>query len=194
MEKECYNRKKADEWEEWAAQHYDECSECYKERKRAEKKAQGLMMHIRLGNPFNAARGGYQVAIVFDGDTFPYKDRLKQCGAQWTDEYPTKEDQSAGATLAGLFSFREPPKKWTVFVKQFCELNGTLRALMAEFKKDGVRIVEQPAEKDIQLWALAFHKMVESENKGEQARMILEKSVGCSLEELRKQYGEDENE
>lgn len=192
MEKECYNRKKAEEWEEWAAQHYDECSECYRERKRAEKKAQGLVMRIRLCNPFEAARGRYQLVIVFDGDTYPYKDRLKARGAVWTDEYPTKEELMAGSTLAGLFMFREAPKKWVVYIEQFCELNEKLSELMTEFKNDGARIVEQPSDANIQLWTEAFRQMVESENNEEKAREIFEKSVGCSLEELQKQHQKEE--
>lgn len=32
----CRNRRDADEWEQWATEHYDECPECYKARKQAE--------------------------------------------------------------------------------------------------------------------------------------------------------------
>ena len=31
----CRNRRDADEWEQWATEHYDECSECYKARQQA---------------------------------------------------------------------------------------------------------------------------------------------------------------
>lgn len=33
----CRNRADADDWEQWAAEHYDECPECYKARKQAER-------------------------------------------------------------------------------------------------------------------------------------------------------------
>ena len=33
----CRNRRDADEWEQWAIEHYDECSECYKARQQAER-------------------------------------------------------------------------------------------------------------------------------------------------------------
>lgn len=33
----CRNRRDADEWEQWATEHYDECSECYKARQQAER-------------------------------------------------------------------------------------------------------------------------------------------------------------
>lgn len=98
----------------------------------------------------------------------------------------------AGSTLAGLFMFRQAPKKWVVYIEQFFELNEKLKELMTEFKKDGVRIVEQPSDANIRLWTEAFRQMVESENNEEKAREIFEKSVGCSLEELQKQHQKEE--
>lgn len=32
MEKSCYNRREANEWEEWASEHYCECTACYRKR------------------------------------------------------------------------------------------------------------------------------------------------------------------
>ena len=34
--KKCYNRSDADNYEEWAKEHYDECTECYIARRKAE--------------------------------------------------------------------------------------------------------------------------------------------------------------
>lgn len=40
VEKICYNRSDATQWEAWATDHYDECTDCYKARKAAEREAE----------------------------------------------------------------------------------------------------------------------------------------------------------
>lgn len=40
IEKVCYNRADANQWEAWATDHYDECTDCYKARKAAEREAE----------------------------------------------------------------------------------------------------------------------------------------------------------
>ena len=35
-----YNRREANQWEEWASTYYDECTECWKKRKDAERQAE----------------------------------------------------------------------------------------------------------------------------------------------------------
>lgn len=50
----CRNRADANDWEQWAAEHYDECPECYKARKQAEREEvneQAAQESLEMGWP-----------------------------------------------------------------------------------------------------------------------------------------------
>lgn len=72
------------------------CSDCYKVEKREKDKAMGLVAEIKLG-----LFAPDEISIVFKGDTYPHKDKLKALGCRWTDEYPSD-----------LFGMTRPPKAW----------------------------------------------------------------------------------
>lgn len=81
------NRRDAESWRNWASEYYDLCNRCYARRCREEEKKQGLYVDIRFD--FGKRIGdGFPVAIIFKGDTKPYKDRIKALGAEWRQDYP----------------------------------------------------------------------------------------------------------
>lgn len=46
VEKTCYNRRDADQWEEWASAHYCECPSCYRKRMAEEAKKEAEAMNL----------------------------------------------------------------------------------------------------------------------------------------------------
>lgn len=46
VEKICYNRRDADQWAEWAAEHYCECTSCYRKRMDEEAKKEAEAMNL----------------------------------------------------------------------------------------------------------------------------------------------------
>lgn len=157
-EKACYNRKQADEWEAWASQTFDEGPACWSKRKREEEKAQGLVACVRLNSPYAAARGEPTVAIVFEGDTFPYKDELKARGAKWTDVYPLSEEQKAGGIFTGLLATREPPKRWVIYTSP-----EQLEAKIDELKDFlQFNLKEIPSQENILIWKRAVSMLAKN--------------------------------
>ena len=160
-EKACYNRKQADEWEAWASQTFDECPTCWGKRKREEEKAEGLVACIRLNNPYAVAHGEPAVAIVFVGDTFPYKDKLKAHGAKWTEIYPLGEEQKAGGIFSGLLATREPPKRWVIYTPE-----EKLKACIDELKSDlQFKTKEIPSSERIRMWRHAISTLKKEEKQ-----------------------------
>lgn len=115
----------------------DECTDCWKARKREEEKAAGLTCEIRLGN---AVTNPDTVYAIFGGDTYPHKDELKAAGCRWTDRYP-----ESGA-LAELLSIKAPRPMWVMEGKDVDEL-----AKLAG--KLGAVKVTLPSEEQIMIWA-----------------------------------------
>lgn len=83
------NRRECDSFEAWAADNIDTCPDCRKKEYAAEKEKErkeiGLVCQLRLA----AMNRQYPFAFVFDGDTKPHKDAIRELGAVWTDYYPT---------------------------------------------------------------------------------------------------------
>lgn len=69
------------EWAESKASFL--CSDCYKQECREAVKEMGLVAELKVGLFFPNG-----ISIVFKGDTYPHKDKLKELGCKWTDEYP----------------------------------------------------------------------------------------------------------
>lgn len=72
------------------------CPECYKEERRAEDKKKGLVAEIKV-----CLVASDEINIVFTGDTYPHKDKLKELGCRWTDDYPSD-----------FLGMSRPPKAW----------------------------------------------------------------------------------
>lgn len=72
------------------------CTDCYKKERHEADKAKGLVAEIKVG-----LFAPNEISIIFSGDTYTHKDRLKALGCKWTDEYPSD-----------LLSMRRPPKAW----------------------------------------------------------------------------------
>lgn len=113
-----------------------ECPECYKARKRAEEKAEGLTCEIRLGN---AATAPGKVYAVFGGDTYTHKDALKAAGCHWTQNYPMQRP------LMEILSFSEPKHAWVM-------VSDDAEALADQARELGAVKVTLPSETDLAIW------------------------------------------
>lgn len=115
----------------------DECTDCWKARKREEEKAAGLTCEIRLGN---AVTNPDTVYAIFCGDTYSHKDELKAAGCRWTDRYP-----ESGA-LAELLSIKAPKPAWVLTGED-------PEALANRAKELGAVKVTLPDKDQIIIWA-----------------------------------------
>lgn len=73
----CMNRTKADEWEEWAATHFDECPKCYGARMRKEEESKPLTISVAV-SVFPP-----QILLTASGNTRENKEKLKAAGYRW---------------------------------------------------------------------------------------------------------------
>lgn len=155
----CLNRTEADNWETWAEHNFDLCPSCYGTQQYEAEKARGLLLSVRLCSPYNMEKEC--VSLVFGGDSYPYKDDLREMGATWTAAYPAKEEQLAG----GLFSFDslQRYKKWVINCTP--EDLGTLIKRSTDL---GAEIIEGIDEMQLTTWA-ALHNAFTAKKEAEEA-------------------------
>ncbi len=125
---------------EWAKNRADFlCPDCYKQKKREDDKAKGLVAEIKVG-----VFSPDEMCIVFTGDTYPHKDELKALGCRWTDEYPSD-----------FLGMNRPPKAWVYYAtedkaEEACDV----------IIKSGAKF-EIPNNIDMAIWQ-AFRKLREA--------------------------------
>lgn len=106
------NRRECDSFEAWAANNIDICPDCrkkeYSEKMEEERKKMGLVCRMRLV----ALNKQYPIAFVFDGDTKPYKEAIKDLGAMWTDYYPVPP------MLTDMFRTGNRRKTWVIWTDE----------------------------------------------------------------------------
>lgn len=107
-----HNRKECDSFEAWAASNIDTCQDCRKkefaEEKAKEQKEMGLVCRMRL----SGLNKKYPIAYVFDGDTKPHKEVIKELGAMWTDYYPVPP------MLTDMFRTGNRWKTWVIWTSE----------------------------------------------------------------------------
>lgn len=74
MTKTCFNRSEADSWEEWAVGYYDECTDCWRERKSKENAHIGINVRVLLTS------NDIILQAVKDWDFFSVKNDVKKAG------------------------------------------------------------------------------------------------------------------
>ena len=90
VKRNCYNRKEADSWERWAESNFDLCPSCWGKEKVKEEKEAGLIAKVRLEMPYTVLHGDTpRICFVTYGDTYPIKDKLKEIGAVYSEDYPS---------------------------------------------------------------------------------------------------------
>lgn len=123
---------------EWAESGgITECTDCWKARKRAEEKAQGLTCEIRVGDALTEPDAIY---AIYGGDTYSHKDALKGAGCLWTDNYPAK------GALTTLLARTAPRPAWV--------MKGTDPQELVKIASDlGAASIQYPDPMELQLWA-----------------------------------------
>lgn len=95
---------------EWY-EHEALCPDCYKAEMKKKDKEMGLVADVRFNT--HSVLGGTsqedEIAIVFYGDTYPYKDKIRELGAVWTDYQP------AQGVLNNLIMGGPNYKSWVLF-------------------------------------------------------------------------------
>ena len=76
-QKTCYNRKAADDWEEWAVNTFNECPECYGKRMRKEESEKPLTITVKL-DVFSPS-----ILFTASGNSYGNKEALKSSGYRW---------------------------------------------------------------------------------------------------------------
>ena len=81
-ETEKYNRKEADNWEEWAKAQEWQCPKCWGKAKGEEERAKGLILNVGIYSP-----EPQMIVLEFGGDTHPSKEKIKELGYKWDENY-----------------------------------------------------------------------------------------------------------
>lgn len=115
----------------------NECSDCYKARRRKEAEAAGLTCDIRLGRVMDTE---VRIYAVFGGDSYAQKDALKAAGCRYTDNYPT------GKALSDLIGLAAPPKAWVLVGTDPDEVIDRAKALRPAK-------ITLPDETDLAVWS-----------------------------------------
>lgn len=76
------NRQEANNWEEWAAAHFNECPKCWRDAQRAQEAAEPLALVVNC-DPYEQ-----RITLHFEGGTMERKDEIKALGYRW-DELPS---------------------------------------------------------------------------------------------------------
>lgn len=162
----CRNRTDADSWEDWAIANFDLCSQCYTKQQNEIEKAKGLYVDIRLNSQSAYLENAYPIAIIFGGDTMPYKDTIKTLNARYTDDYP------AEGMLGDLLMARPPKLRWVLY----CKIDD-LQSKIDLVESIGAKINSFPSETD-----LALFKQVLNNAQKERARKEKEKQEAMQAE------------
>ena len=140
FEKEAYkqNRRLADEWERWAEENITVCPRCYAKEQREKEKAEGLVLTVSI-NPYDVKT---PIVLSFSGDSYTYKDKIKELGYHWGYADP--------AGVFGFMSTKEPPKTWskTIPLEQYDAEIAAAKEIGAKIK-DNVRDVDIAAYKQV---------------------------------------------
>lgn len=137
----CRNRTEANQWEDWAINNFDLCTKCYYNQQEELEKAKGLYADIRLNSQSTFSDNILPIAIVFGGDTMPYKDIIKSLGAKYTRDYPSE------GVLGDLFMMRAPELRWVLN----CEIS-ELQSNLEQIKNIGAKINSAPSDIDVTLY------------------------------------------
>lgn len=85
-EKQCYNRKEADEWALWAEAHYNLCPNCWKDQQNQDVIKNGAHYKVCLYlEGIYDLKVNKDLAFVFDNKSYSVKDKLKEIGAEYID-------------------------------------------------------------------------------------------------------------
>lgn len=136
----CRNRTEANSWEDWATKNFDLCSKCYYKQQKEFEISKGLYVDVRLNNQSTFSDNILPIAIIFGGDTMPYKDAIKSLGAIYTRDYPCE------GVLGDLFRMREPGLRWVLG----CEVD-ELQSKIIQVKNIGAKINSVPSDTDVTL-------------------------------------------
>lgn len=164
----CRNRTEANQWEDWAAKNFDLCSKCYYKEQKEIEIAKGLYVDIRLVSESTFSDNILPIAIVFGGDTMPYKDIIKSLGATYTRDYPSE------GVLGDLFMMRAPKLRWVLN----CEIK-ELQSKIEQIKNIGAKINSVPSDRDIAL----YHQIMRDKQKN---KLEKEKVLQAELDTLGK--------
>lgn len=151
----CYNRKEADSWESYAKSNYTLCASCYGKKMIADEKAKGLYVEVRLDSisPYftnSTEQLENSIVIIFFGDTFPYKDKIKELGGKWTDQYPE-------GFLADLFTMGDHSRLSRWIIRCSTE---NLEEKLKSVEAIGARIEKLPDKMEIKM-----HHAMEQETR-----------------------------
>ena len=83
VRKKFYKGNEAREFEEKYQDFYDECPECYSERRRIEKEAEEKEKPIIVGLKISKIEESLPITISLTGETYPVKEKLKELGYKW---------------------------------------------------------------------------------------------------------------
>lgn len=131
------NRADADSWEKWAALHFFECPECYKERMRAAEAQKPFEIEMRV-SVINPA-----IVMVAGGNTLPHKEELKAAGYRW-DYEPT-------TGLLGELSTKVPKHAWskTIQLNHVPDWKPAYTSLIAEARRLGAKLKNGITDQDL---------------------------------------------
>lgn len=83
VRKKFYKGNEAREFEEKYQDFYDECPECYSERRRIEKEAEEKEKPIIVGLKISKIEESLPITISLTGETYPVKEKLKEIDYKW---------------------------------------------------------------------------------------------------------------
>lgn len=80
---------------------YGLCPECYKSKKREEEKEKGLVLEVYM----SVLDAEQPILLMFGGETYPNKDKIKAAGYFFGNDYPVKD-------YGDLIGIQGPQKRW----------------------------------------------------------------------------------
>lgn len=83
VRKKFHKGNEAREFEQKYQDYYDECPECYSERRRIEKEAEEKENPIIVGLKISKIEESLPITISLTGETYPVKERLKEIDYKW---------------------------------------------------------------------------------------------------------------
>ena len=83
VRKKFHKGKEAREFEQNCQDYFDECPECYGERRRAERAAEEEKKPIIITLKNSKIEEPFPITIFLTGETYPVKEKLKELGYKW---------------------------------------------------------------------------------------------------------------
>lgn len=152
------NRTAANDWEHWATDYFDLCPSCYGKQQWEKEKAKGLYVDIRLDGQGAYHEDTLPIAIIFGGDTMPYKDTIKSLGAHYTTEYPSD------GILGDILMMRTPKLRWVLY----CRVD-EIQSKIEQVKNIGAKINSTPSDTDLALYQQILYNTQKKKTEKEQA-------------------------